>query len=103
MPRSTLCGMRIRISTTVDHQRLMTARQQTGLPDAELIDLALGALLEQAERDAEDRAFNEHPYVADPDMNSFPVGLPAGAVPLDSYDEAVPADVLAFFKARVRT
>jgi hypothetical protein len=94
--------MRTRISTTVDHERLTIARTQTGLPDAELIDLALGALLERAERDAEDQAFNDNPYVADPDMNNLPTGLPTGSPPLDDYDDAVPPDVLALFAARVR-
>lgn len=92
--------MRTRISTTVDHERLMIARAQTGLPDADLIDLALGALLEQAERDAEDRALNEHPYMADADMNTLPTGLPAGSPPLDHYDDSVPEDVVALFASR---
>jgi hypothetical protein len=93
-------GMRTRISTTVDHDRLTVARTQTGLPDSELIDLALAALLEQAERDAEDRALSEQPYHLDPDLNSVPTGWPSKSPPLDEYDEPVPADVVALFAAR---
>lgn len=92
--------MRTRISTTVDHERLATARSQTGLQDSELIDLALAALLEQSERDAEDRALTNQPYELDPDMNSLPPGWPPLSPPLDTYDEPVPADVIALFAAR---
>lgn len=92
--------MRTRISTTVDRDRLTTARVQTGLPDSELIDLALSALLEQTEREAEDRALAEHPYEIDPEINELPTGWPSESPLLDSYDGQVPADVLALFSTR---
>ena len=92
--------MRTRVSTTVDNERLTLARQQTGLPDSELIDLALATLLERAERDAEDRALGEHPYHLDSDLFALAAGWPAPSPPLDDYDDAVPADVLALFEAR---
>jgi hypothetical protein len=92
--------MRTRISTTVDQERLTTARKQTGLQDSELIDLALAALLEQGERDAEDRAFADQPYELDPDMTAFPTGWPPLAPLLDTYDGPVPDDVIALFAAR---
>ncbi len=92
--------MRTRISTTVDHNRLTAARAQTGLPDSELVDLALLMLLERAEREAEDRALGDTPYELDPDMNAFPTGWPPGLSPLDEYDDEVPADVIAMFEER---
>ncbi len=70
------------------------------MPDSELVDLALATLLEQAERQAEDRALREHPYEADPELANLPLGWPADAPPLDSYDADVPADVIALFAAR---
>lgn len=100
MPHATLCGMRTRISTTVNHDWLTTARKQTGLPDSELIDLALYTLLERAEHDAEDRALSDRPYQLDADLASLPTGWPAEAPPLDAYDGSVPDDVVALFAAR---
>ena len=97
---ATLCGMRTRISTTVNHDWLTTARKLTGLPDSELIDLALSALVERAERDAEDRALGESPHPLDADLAALPTGWPAGAPPLHAYDDSVPDDVVALFAAR---
>ena len=98
--RATVGGMRTRISTTVDNDRLVSARAQTGLPDSELFDKALGLLLERAEEEAEDRALAFWPYEGDPDLNTLPTGWPEGAPPLDGYDGEVPADVVALFAAR---
>ena len=93
--------MRSRISTTVNHEWLTAARAQTGLQDSELIDLALSALLEKAEREAEDRAFTGLSNEVDGDLASLPSGWPDGAPPLDVYDDgAVPEDVVALFAAR---
>jgi hypothetical protein len=100
MPHAMLRGMRTRISTTVNHEWLTAARKNTGLPDSELIDLALSALLERAERDAEDRAFAETPYELDPDLAGLPSGWSCDAPPLDAYDGSVPDDVVALFTAR---
>jgi Arc/MetJ family transcription regulator len=97
-----LWRVRARISTTVNHEWLTAARKQTGLQDSELIDLALSALLERAEREAEDRALSETPYELDADLASLPTGWPAEASPLDQYDGAVPDDVVALFAARKR-
>ena len=92
--------MRTRISTTVDQERLAAARVQTGLADSALIDLALEALLERAEREAEDRALNDQPYELDAELNALATGWPSLAPTLDDYDDAVPADVVALFAAR---
>ena len=95
-------AMRTRISTTVNHDWLASARNQTGLPDSELIDLALSALLERSEREAEDRALSEQPYQRDAGLAGLPTGWPAEAPPLDVYDGSVPNDVVALFAARKR-
>ncbi len=94
--------MRTRISTTVNQDWLASARRQTGLPDSELIDLALSALLERAEREVEDRALSEQPYQWDDDLAGLPTGCPAEASPLDDYEGSVPDDVVALFAARKR-
>jgi hypothetical protein len=92
--------MRTRVSTTVDEKRLASARRLTGMPDSELIDLALATLLEQAERQAENRALADSPYEADVDLTGLPAGWPVDAPALDAYDGDVPADVLELFAAR---
>lgn len=94
--------MRTRISTTVNQEWLASARSQTGLPDSELIDLALRALLERAEREAEDKALSEQPNQLDADLAGLPTGWPAEAPPLDAYEGSVPDDVVALFAARKR-
>lgn len=95
-------GMRTRVSTTVNNDWLIAARSKTGLPDSQLIDLALSALLERVERDAEDRALNESPHHLDDDLAALPTGWPAEAPPLDGYDGSVPDDVVALFAERKR-
>ena len=55
---------RMRISTTVDAELLASARMRSGLPDSELIDEALTALLARrraAEIDAAYAAYDAHP------------------------------------------
>ena len=95
-------AMRTRISTTVNQDWLASARSQTGLPDSELIDLALSALLERSEREAEDKALGEQPYQRDAELAGLPTGWPAESPPLDVYDGSVPDDVAALFAARKR-
>jgi hypothetical protein len=56
---------RVRVSTTVDEQRLATARRvRPNTPDATLLDEALEALIAKhraAEVDASYTAYDEHP------------------------------------------
>ncbi len=99
---ATFRGMRTRVSTTVNHEWLTAAREHTGLTDSELIDLALSALLERIEREAEDRALEGQPYELDAELAALPTGWPADAPPLDVYDGSVPDDVVALFAARKR-
>ena len=86
----------------MNQDRLASARDQTGLPDSQLIDLAISALLERFEREAEDKALSEQPYQRDADLAGLPTGWPADAPPLDIYDGSVPGDVVALFAARKR-
>lgn len=102
MTQATVHAMRTRISTTVNQEWLASARSQTGLPDSELIDLALSALLERAECEAEDKALSEQPNQLDADLAGLSTGWPAGAPPLDAYEGSVPDDVVALFAARKR-
>lgn len=88
---------RVRISTTVDAQRLAACRRLLNAPDSRLIDLALQALLDELEGIAELRALEAHPYEDDPDLNfEVPDGPPL------PYDGAVPKEVLARARARRR-
>lgn len=56
---------RVRVSTTVDEERLATARRvRPNTPDAALLDEALGALIAKhraAEVDASYVAYDQHP------------------------------------------
>jgi hypothetical protein len=56
---------RVRVSTTVDEERLANARRlRPDVPDAALLDEALGALIARhraAEIDASYAAYDEHP------------------------------------------
>ena len=84
----------------MNHDFVSAARTKFKLPDSELIDLALSALLERAEREEEDRALDENPYHLDADLQSLPAGWPSEAPPLDTYDGSIPEDVVALFAAR---
>ena len=80
--------MRVRISTTIDGERLEAARLRLGRRDSELFDLALIALLDTLDQEDELAAIEAHPYDKDPDLV---VSVPQ---PFDeSYDEAVPESV----------
>lgn len=60
---------RIRISTTVDRDRLERARAAFPRPDSELLDRALELLLRHLDAERERRALIEHPYDDDPDVS----------------------------------
>ncbi len=78
----------------------MTARKNTGLPDSELIDLALSALLERAEQESEDRVLAEMLNDGDADLTSLRTGWPLEGPPLDAYEGSIPDDVVALFAGR---
>lgn len=85
---------RVRISTTVDADRLAACRRLLRGPDSRLIDRALDALLAELEGRAELRALEEHPYEEDPELAW---GVSDG--PPLPYDAKVPDAVLARAKA----
>ena len=95
-----LLSMRTRLSTNVNTDWLTAARARTGLSDSALIDKALVALLDQAEREAEDRAFGPEQPLGEVTDGDVSFGWPADAPPLDTYDGEVPADVLELFAER---
>ncbi len=88
---------RARISTTVDAQRLATARLLLGTTDSQILDRALGALIEQLEGEHELAALAAMPYEDDPDL-AWPVA-PGPDLP---YDGQVPAEVLRLASKRRR-
>ncbi len=80
--------MRVRISTTIDGERLEAARLRSGRRDSELFDLALIALLDTLDQEDELRAIETQPYDRDPDL--------VLAVPQtfdERYDGAIPESV----------
>lgn len=88
---------RVRISTTVDEERLSTCRKLLREPDGRLIDRALQALIDDLEEAAELRALEKHPYEADPDL-----AWKVSDEPPLPYDGTVPKEVLARVRARRR-
>ena len=88
---------RVRISTTVDGQRLEAARRLSGASDSQILDRALAALIEQLEAQQELAALSALPYEDDPDL-AWP-DLPGPDLP---YDGAVPAEVLKLAAKRRR-
>lgn len=89
--------VRMRISTTVDAQRLATARQLLGTSDSQIVDRALAALIEQLEAHAEQAALTAHPYEDDPDL-----AWDAPPGPDLPYEAEVPSDVLRLAAQRRR-
>jgi len=88
---------RVRISTTVDAQRLATARGLVDAPDSKILDRALEALINQLEEAQELAALAALPYEDDPDLDWAPV--PGADLP---YDGGVPADVMRMAAQRRR-
>jgi hypothetical protein len=94
MNHATICGMRERISTTVDTRRLNDARRRFGERDSEMFDAALAALLNQMDRDAERLALASFPYEADKDLHL------SGAPVFSDETETPPSRVIALAKRR---
>lgn len=88
---------RVRISSTVDGERLAACRRLAGKPDSKLLDDALASLLEVLEGRDEIEALDRQPYDEDPDLNwEAPPG------PALAYDGEVPREVLDLAAARRR-
>lgn len=79
---------RVRISTTVDADRLARCRGLVSVPDSKLMDQALAALEREAEAIHEAAVLSEHPYEEDFDLDWAPAG------PDLEYDGPIPQDVL---------
>lgn len=88
---------RVRISTTVDRDRLEECRALVAVPDSQLIDQALTALAAAVMTRQELDALAAHPYDDDPDL-----AWAAPPTPDLPYDGAVPAEVMALAKTRRR-
>lgn len=92
------CPMkRVRISATVDGERLRMAAELAGATGSALLDQALAALVEQLAAQREIAALEQQPYDADPDLAWQPPPGPALV-----YDGDIPADVVALAQARRR-
>lgn len=88
---------RVRISTTVDGERLERARALVATSDSRLLDQALTALLDKLEAERELRALATHPYEDDLDL-----AWQAPSGPALAYDGDVPAGVERLAAARRR-
>ena len=86
---------RVRISTTVDGDRLRRCRELLEVPDSQLVDAALRALYDSLVARAEIEALESMPYEDDPDLAwEAPLG------PDLPYDGEVPDDVLELARRR---
>jgi hypothetical protein len=88
---------RVRISTTVDRDRLVVCRRLLGGKDSQLLDRALQALVNELESERELAALEAHPYDDDPDL-----AWEAPPGPDLPYDGDVPKDVIRLAARRRR-
>ncbi|MBW3606436.1 MAG: antitoxin MazE5 [Actinobacteria bacterium] len=88
---------RVRISTTVDGDRLQRCRALLGVSDSQLLDRAIAALLDRLVAEHEVAALDAQPYETDPDLAWAPE--PGPDLP---YDGHIPEDVQALAAARRR-
>lgn len=88
---------RVRVSTTVDQERLEAARRLADLAPSKLFDRALDALCREIEAQREAEILAEQPYEGDPDVAwQAPMG------PHLPYEGSVPEDVLRLAARRRR-
>lgn len=86
----------MRVSTTVDGTRLARARALFAGRDADMLDRALAALIDEIETEREIAALRVHPYEDDPMLD-----LPLMPLPDElSYDGEVPPHVLELARRR---
>lgn len=89
---------RVRVSTTVDAERLDACRGLLGVPDSVLLDRALLALIASLEGERERAVLERLPYESDPDLDwTVPFG------PDLPYDGDVPGEVRRLAARRRRT
>ncbi len=91
---------RVRISTTVDEERLGRARRLRSGRDSELLEAALAALIEREEQRLELDALRLAPYEADGDLS-----FPGPGIDWDQefpYDGSIPDEVVELARRRRR-
>lgn len=89
---------RVRISTTVDGERLARCRKLAGDGDSRMLDQALDALIDRLEGRREAEALDANPYADDPDLVwTAPEG------PDLPYDGDIPLDVRQLAAKRRRS
>jgi len=91
---------RVRISTTVDEERLGRARRLRSGRDSELLDAALAALIEREEHRLELGALRLAPYEDDSDLS-----FPDPGIDWDRdlpYDGSIPDEVVELARRRRR-
>lgn len=88
---------RVRVSTTVDADRLAAARRLLPGTDSRLLDRALAALVEQLEAERELAILAAQPYEHDPDL-----AWQAPPGPDLPYEGDVPDDVMRLARRRRR-
>lgn len=89
---------RVRISATVDSERLEMAARLAGETGSRLLDRALAALIEKIETERELAVLASHSYDEDPDL-----AWEAPPGPDLPYDGAIPDDVFELAKSRRRS
>lgn len=88
---------RVRISTTVDGERLTACRNALGISDSRILDKALALLLDRLEEIREQEALRAMPYHEDTDL-AWDVSVGPGLL----YDGEVPEDVRRLAESRRR-
>lgn len=87
--------VRVRISTTVDADRWATARRLVNGPGSQVVDRALGALIDQLQSDYERAVLTAHPFESDEEL-----GWQAPPGPDLPYRGAVPPEVAELAERR---
>lgn len=91
---------RVRVSTTVDSEKLKQAEALVGAPRSALFDAALAALIEKRLDAQEIAALSANPYQRDSELF-----LPKSEIDWDvelPYDGEIPPNVVALAKRRRR-
>lgn len=88
---------RVRISTTVDGNRLEMCRRLLDASDSVIVDRALKALIDELEGAREIVALQAHPYEDDPDL-----AWEVSEGPALPYEGGIPKEVLARARAKRR-
>ncbi len=91
---------RVRLSTTVDAELLAQARVLVPGKDAELLDLALAAIVRQRRTAREVEILRNSPYRIDEQLDAIPAAPDFDELP---FDLPVPPAIVELARARRRT